>query len=70
MTVTVVWGFFIPARRNKKENLFVWALVVIKKHEIKGKRHTYGFNDARHIIWACFHCCCPLFHVVNYKNSS
>ena len=30
MTVTVVWGFFVPVRRNKKENLFVWALVVLK----------------------------------------
>ena len=39
MTVTVVWGFFILARREKKENLFVWASVIIffKKHEIKGK---------------------------------
>ena len=31
MTVTVVWGFFVPARKEKKENLFVWALVIIKK---------------------------------------
>ena len=25
-----------------------------KKHEEKKRRLTYGPNDARHIVWACF----------------
>ena len=40
MTVTVVWGFFVPARKEKKENLFVWALVIIKKTWNKGEKDS------------------------------
>ena len=45
------------------------TFVSIKKKRRKiEKKLTYGPNDVRRVVWACFRCPCPIDHVSSYLN--
>ena len=44
------------------------TFVSIKKKTKKNekKKLTYGPNNVSDVVWACFHCPCPIHHVSSY----